>query len=338
MAVFKNWLAGRGPTLDPPHPLIHGMVPLGTLVAIYGKPGCGKSTIACLLAAAISNTGRWLGTEVEKGVVVYIAPERGRHAERVICASAADISDTHPSRVAMITEPMLDLTTKQSIEDLDQTITQIEREHGKVRAIVVDTYGRATSAVEESDTPSQNRVLNPLAALATRHNLSIFLITHEPHHASRMKGSIAILAAADVAIRVAANKRGPRTAMVEKNNYGPTGHCIKFEIGDFTGEEIGIARLCGGPVAHHGAARSQEPKLNTYDKLAYETLVFMSADGAPIAVDAWRAASFDAFGDGAGSKNRQRWSRAKASLVDQGFVTLNGQVVTLNVTPNSSGD
>ena len=41
--------------------LIYGLLPTKQLVMLYGKPGCGKSTVACAMAHALTNGDDFLG-------------------------------------------------------------------------------------------------------------------------------------------------------------------------------------------------------------------------------------------------------------------------------------
>jgi hypothetical protein len=55
--------------------LVKGLIRARELVVIFGKPGCGKSFTVIALAASVSSGRPFLGREVERGRVVYLALE-----------------------------------------------------------------------------------------------------------------------------------------------------------------------------------------------------------------------------------------------------------------------
>ena len=61
--------------LPVPDPLIDGMLYRGTLAAIYGPSGIGKSFVAMSMAMSVASGSWWQGREVRKGPILYVAAE-----------------------------------------------------------------------------------------------------------------------------------------------------------------------------------------------------------------------------------------------------------------------
>lgn len=61
--------------LEPPQPIIEGVLYLDTINALYGKPGVGKSFVALDWALSVATGTWWLGRRIEQCPVIYIAAE-----------------------------------------------------------------------------------------------------------------------------------------------------------------------------------------------------------------------------------------------------------------------
>lgn len=62
-------------SIPPPQPLIEGILFRGTLAALFGPPGVGKSFLAMSWALSIAAGTDWLGRKVHGGPILYVAAE-----------------------------------------------------------------------------------------------------------------------------------------------------------------------------------------------------------------------------------------------------------------------
>lgn len=62
-------------TIPPPKPLIAGLLDLDSLAVLYGPSGSGKSFVAIDWALSVATGSWWLGHEVSRSPVLYVAAE-----------------------------------------------------------------------------------------------------------------------------------------------------------------------------------------------------------------------------------------------------------------------
>ncbi|MPZ39843.1 MAG: AAA family ATPase [Rhizobiales bacterium] len=140
--TLSEFLAG----FEPPDCLIEGLLQHHRLYALTGMPGSGKTAVALLIAALVSDRagGKKLGAlEVEHGRVVYIAKENP--------------VDIRMRLIGMNVDPdKLDLLVIEQIDELDKDMPRIAREiekFGDVVLVVVDTSPSLFPGDDENSNP-----------------------------------------------------------------------------------------------------------------------------------------------------------------------------------------
>lgn len=156
---------------DFPDPIwiVPDLIPVG-LVALAGRPKVGKSWMALQLAIAVASGGRFLGKQVNKAEVLYLAFEDPSRRLR----KRIDLYGIQRgTKITFKTEyrPL----DGEGLDDL-----QAEVESGRYKLIVVDTFGRSLTAgkLEIKDYSDNVAVLSPLQTMAQDANVTMLLIDH----------------------------------------------------------------------------------------------------------------------------------------------------------------
>jgi hypothetical protein len=193
----------RDITLQPKAFLIDGFVGAEEISAWYGPPDGGKSTVVldagCHVAAGLDYCGR----QVSRGVVLYIAVERGAVVHRRVLAwcryhGQKDIP------LAVVSE-MIDLRTGQI--DADRIIATAEAlsEATDLPAmwIIIDTLNRALAGGDENSSKDMGMVIAAVDRIQRATGAHCSLIHHVPaDRTDRMRGHGSVLGAVDLTVRI----------------------------------------------------------------------------------------------------------------------------------------
>lgn len=149
--------------------IVAEMIPVG-LVSLAGRPKIGKSWMALQLAIAVASGGYFLGKEVDKAHVLYLALEdTGRRLKKRI----KQIGSMREAPITFKTEyrPL----DGEGLNDL-----LIEIASGQYKLIVVDTFARSLTAgkLEIKDYSDNVAVLSPLQKMAQEYAVAILLVDH----------------------------------------------------------------------------------------------------------------------------------------------------------------
>jgi len=226
-------LLKRGDTIipEPVSWLWKGWLACGKMHIIGGAPGCGKTTIACKLAATVTTGALWPdGTRAPIGDVVIWSGEDDVEnvlAPRMI-ASGADMKRVqfvvgireHGKNVSF--DPSKDL------DKLDDALSSL----GDVRLLVIDPIVSTVSA-DSHKNAEVRRALQPLVDLTAKLDCALIGITHftkgtqgrDP--VERITGSLAFAAIARVVLVASMYDGGEercsdRLLVRAKSNLGPS--------------------------------------------------------------------------------------------------------------------
>lgn len=213
--------------------LSYPRIPQGKVVIIGGDPGVGKGLLMSRLVAALT-TGKplfpdQLGTAPDPGDAVVIEYEDGigDTVKPRMRAAGAD-----QSRVYI--PPVGDRAFKASdVPALDELLEALP----DVRMIFISPVGSFIGG--KTDTYRDNEVrdvLNPLAALAERRQITVILIMHLNKQSLdtllyKLSGSIAFAGVSRSVLVLGRERDGTRLGIVhEKNNLGPEAELLEYRI------------------------------------------------------------------------------------------------------------
>jgi len=233
-------IRGDAVALEPVRWLWRGFLPAGMLTILGGSPGCGKTTIALSLAAAVTRGGAWPdGTRcTDPGDVVIWSGEDGHAvtAARLV-ASGADMQRVH----------FIDGITGSEGEAFDpgRDMLLLEATVEKLlapRLLILDPIVSAVAG-DSHKGAEVRRALQPVVTLGQRAGCAVLGITHFSKGTSgrdpveRVTGSIAfaalarlVLVAAKVKSDAGDDAEPRRVLMRAKSNIGPDDGGFAYEL------------------------------------------------------------------------------------------------------------
>jgi putative DNA primase/helicase len=228
---------GDSVVLEPVHWLLPRFLPLSMLSILAGAPGCGKTTLALCLAAAVTGGAPWPdGTMCrEPGDVLIISMED----DPAVLAARLAAADADMTRVHIVQGLR---GAECEAFDPGRDMDLLQRAAEKLPRLMFVIIDPIVSAVVGDGHKSNDvrRSLQPVVALAQRLGCAVLGISHfskgtkgnDP--AERITGSIAYVAQARV-VMVAAklstdNEGDVRVVALAKSNIGPDSGGLKYTL------------------------------------------------------------------------------------------------------------
>ena len=210
--------------------VVDGLLPVGALGLLLGRPKVGKSLLALDLLASVARGERFLGRATREGAALYVAAEDAPAVLRQRLRTRLGADRELPLTVI----PALGRSGAQVRIDQAESLTLLARKivELQARAVVLDPL-RELHQRAENDATAMAELLRPMRMLA-RATGALVLLTHHrgkrgtvPSMASR--GSSAITGSVDVVLslerpgEVEEEARGEDGALVLRveGRYGP---------------------------------------------------------------------------------------------------------------------
>lgn len=210
---FVDWTAAPAPGRY----WVSGLLPLGELVILYGKPEAGKTFLALDWAMSVASGSDVFGRKTDQGKVWFMA---GEGNTRITARMHAWIEHTRikpdPSMLRLLNH-VPDLMSEQVIEDLAQKIAEHE-----VDLVVLDTLGRAMAVGggDISSPPDAAMALRSMQALSKYRKTTTPVAIHHPIKDGGMAGAYNLLAGVDVALHAEVDESGVGVLKFAKNKDG----------------------------------------------------------------------------------------------------------------------
>jgi RecA-family ATPase len=204
---------------------IHGMIPQGEQVVVYGKPEAGKTFLAIDWAMSVASGRRSWGRQVTQGRVWFCAGEGNARITSRMHAWMQHHRVTPDLQQMKLLNHVPDLMNDQVIEAMAQKIAEEE-----VDVVILDTLGRAM-AVGGGDISEPRDAAQALRSLQ---NLSKYRLSTTPiaiHHPVKdggMAGAYNLLAGVDVVLKAEADD-GYGTLKFAKNKDGEKTKICEYE-------------------------------------------------------------------------------------------------------------
>ena len=153
--------------------VVDGLLRQGGLSFLFAAPKVGKSSTARTLTRAVALGLPWLGRDVQRGGVVYLALEEmpvdvQDHFHQM------DLPETAPVEIVFEREP------RETFKKLEQLIDKLQPS-----LVIVDTLIQLVQIKDINDYAHTARALQPLLALTRRSNAHVLCL----HHARKSGGS-----------------------------------------------------------------------------------------------------------------------------------------------------
>ncbi|MEB3045641.1 MULTISPECIES: AAA family ATPase [Rhizobium] len=154
--------------------LVSGLMRLGTVIAIGGRPGSGKTALAVALGQALDRGEPFLGREVKTAAVAYFAIEDANDvANRLEALEADGVLLVQSAEGIPLTKPT---QAKAIIVEIIRQARQ--RKPGRPVLVVIDTLRAALGGVSVLEDKFTSPALNALRELAEAENAVIAILNH----------------------------------------------------------------------------------------------------------------------------------------------------------------
>jgi AAA domain-containing protein/bifunctional DNA primase/polymerase-like protein len=172
--------------IPPPEPMIEGVLDHRTMVMMAGKFGTYKTFLALDWAACLATGTPWAGHAVPEALpVVYVAAEGVGSFDRRLGAWGAG-HEVRQRKRGMLTihHGPVQLMKNDAMSGLVATIKERE-----ARLVVVDTFSRCATGVEENDATAIAAALERLFLLRDVLGVTVLVLHHTGHQGLRSRGS-----------------------------------------------------------------------------------------------------------------------------------------------------
>jgi len=189
--------------LPPPEPLIDGVCNRDTLVAVYGKPGGGKSFLALDFGLSVATGTPWLGRRVLRGRVLYVAAEGLAGLPRRVAAWERARGVGLTDDAAMVWLPnAVNLLQRDWVDGLELLVGALEPV-----LIVIDTLARSMAGGDENGGRDMGAVIEAADRLRQATGATVLLVHHTPKDGGTLRGHSSLEGAVDTAIEVRSEDR-----------------------------------------------------------------------------------------------------------------------------------
>lgn len=249
----------------------------GKVTLLAGNPGLGKSQITASLAAIVTTGGIWPadGTICRPGSVIVLSAEDDP-ADTIgprLKAAGADLAKAHFLKCIQILDKQGKLLQKTF--SLKTDLTRLDKFLETINDVALLIIDPITAYLGDTDSYKNAEVrglLEPLRALAAKHNLAVLAISHLNKASNqdplmRVSGSLAFVASARAAYVVApdSNDNNRRLLLPIKNNIG--------------NDKTGFAYSIEGCTLNNGISTSRVLwEAQTVDIKAHEAMSVSSTD------------------------------------------------------------
>jgi hypothetical protein len=265
----------------PRHYLLHGLVAAGELSMWWGAPKCGKSFLLLRLAYGLALARSMWGRKAKPCRVLYVAAEgEGGFAGRLLALRDA-LGDAGEA-FRFIAQPA---TIGPPSSDLADAIAAALAMHADL--VVLDTLARTFGEGDENAAKDMSGFIAALDRIRAETGAHVAVIHHGTKEGGSSRGSGALVAAADLVVKVSKGAEGePSIAKVENAKDDADGAELPFRLRlvDMTPAPDGEARrTCVAedvePAEPRSAAKAA-PKLADGHALLLRSIASLTADNA----------------------------------------------------------
>ena len=200
---------------------VEGLLVLGALSVVFGKPEAGKTFWALDLAMHVASGMQWNGREIDSGGVLYLALEGGSGIDKRICAwNRRHGMEGVELPAAIVKMPLILWSSEGHCEEVIETARQVMREMGReVRLIVVDTLARALAGGNESASEDMGGLITVADTIRAATGAHLMFIHHPGKDSSRgARGWSGLLGAVDTEIEVISDDSGRRAVVTKQKD------------------------------------------------------------------------------------------------------------------------
>ena len=280
--------------------LVRDLIPFG-LVIVYGAPKCGKTFWIFDLVMHVALGWDYRGHRVKQGAIVYCLFE----GQQNFAARKEAFRQRHLAEYGEEVPFYLVPLRLQLVQDHRKLIDAI-RQTGNFmpRAVILDTLNRSFSG-DENSAQAMSEYIAACDAIREAFDCATIVVHHSGIDGGRLRGSSALLGAADAQIAVKKNDEKQIEAVVEYMKDGSDGHTFvsRLEVVEVGTDAYGdpITSCVIVPVEETEQTASATRLKLTPNERTMLTLL-SEAGKSGLTIDAWNER---ARAEGLGEKRRQ---------------------------------
>ncbi len=269
-------------SMTKPDWLVEKCIERATVTSLFGAPKSGKSFIAIAMACSIATGKDFYGFDTKKSAVLYLAGEGHTAVARRIKSYEQFYSRSLEKAPLLISNRGSRIVDDVEFAMLQEVCRDIEREHGKLGMIIVDTLAR-NYGLNENSTEDMNKFIQRIDELKEEFQASMVIVHHTGHSSGgRARGSSVLPAAIDYEFRVERDKNSDEKAMLVtlKQTLVKDGTPIDdlyFQFKELTllgydGTTSGVLALTDESPRKIGLTRAREQTIDAIAKIQKEKL------------------------------------------------------------------
>lgn len=176
--------------LEPPDPLISGLVYQGEMCQLTGAPGTGKSFVSLGWACAVASGQRaWEGHRIMKnGPVVYVSGE-GVSGLWLRIAAWCQLNNVDPETLSGKLFVLRVAAQLGDIHDIAQLVQIVQEREAAL--VVFDTRARMTVGLDENSSQDQGRAIRNVDTVIRECGCAVVVVHHSSRAGTAGRGSSA---------------------------------------------------------------------------------------------------------------------------------------------------
>jgi AAA domain len=271
------WADNIEPGIDMPG-VIDGLLETVGVTVLYGESGSGKTFCVIDITGHVAANMPWRGMEVEQGVVVYVAAEGPKSVQRRVWAWKRHHGLEHLPLV-VVRSPINLLNG--DVAALLAMIKEIQKQHGRISMVVIDTLNRAMIG-NENASDDMGAFVDACASIRDTIQTHVLIVHHSGKDLAKgARGHSSLRAATDVELEV--TKAGATGSIrVSKSRDGIEGPVYHFsleaiELG--TNAKGRMVTTCVAIEVDDAGIPQRRRKLGKNEQIVFDALAAAIADG-----------------------------------------------------------
>ena len=209
--------------------LVKGWLGSEAVSVVYGDSNCGKSFFGLDISAHVASGQPWMGHNVKKGNVLYLASEGGVKSygpriEAIRNAKSGLYGEGMADHFLLLPTPV-DLHGDKDVGAISAALPDLD-----FSLIVVDTLAMSMGGGSENDSADMGKYIQNIFELKARCNCHVMIIHHSGKDKSKgSRGHSSLRAAVDTEIQVS-DEGSYRTATCKKQRDMENGKQVAFTL------------------------------------------------------------------------------------------------------------
>jgi AAA domain len=197
--------------------LVDELIEHPSLLMLFGAPSAGKSFVAISMAACVATGHPWLGRDVRKGPVFYLAGEGHAGVSRRLRAWEIETGVSLEVAPLFVSKLPAQLMNAENAKMVEQAINELCAKHETPALIVIDTLARNMGSGDESSNADIGQFVAAIDGMRHRLGCTVELVHHSGHlETERARGASALPAAMDASFQME-DKGGTRSLTQKKS-------------------------------------------------------------------------------------------------------------------------